>query len=474
MTAQALSGTSGHMTTAAERFADFVHDIRLDRIPERVASTAKLVFLDTIGVALAASGSESGRMVTNFVRAMQDRGESQVIGASCRSSAPNAVLANGTLAHALDYDETLEEGIIHAGSCVVTTALAVGEACKASGKSVLEAAVAGFEVMFKIGVVAPGRFHARGFHPTALCAPFGSAAVASRLYGLSLEQTAHAFGIAGSQSSGIIEYLADGSWSKQFHAGWGAHGGIIASLLAQQGFRGPRTVFEGAHGLFAGFAGKDGVHLERLDEIGESWHLPKVVFKLYPCGSIAHPYIDCALKIRRTLGEPQASTLSVGNIERIVCRTHAGPVPRLWEPLDFKQQPPTPYAAKFSVPYCVAVALVKGRAGLDEFSLDSIRDPETIALAKKVNYEIDPSLDYPRHFTGHVKIFFKDGTIMEESQPHARGSVESPIPPDEIKRKFHQNASLMLPASKVDRIAEFIGRLEHEADIATLGPFLAP
>jgi 2-methylcitrate dehydratase PrpD len=239
---------------------------------------------------------------------------------------------------------------------------------------------------------------------------------------------------------------------------------------------------EGSHGLFSGFAGKDGVRLERLAEIGKSWHLPKVVFKLYPCGSIAHPYIDCALKIRRALLEkergrlerPQAGPLRAADIERIVCRTHAGPIPRLWEPLDFKRQPPTPYAAKFSIPYCIAVALVKGRAGLDEFSKDSIENPETIALAKKVNYEIDPTLDYPRHFSGHVKIFFKDGAIMEEFQPHARGSVESPIPPAEIEQKFHQNARLVLPPSKANRIAELIGRLEDESDIATLGPLLAP
>jgi 2-methylcitrate dehydratase PrpD len=300
-----------------------------------------------------------------------------------------------------------------------------------------------------------------------VCAPFGAAAVAGRLYGLSAEQLADAFGLAGSQSSGIIEYLADGSWSKQVHAGWGAHAGIIASLLAREGFRGPRSVFEGSHGLFAGFAGPQGVHLKRMNEIGRAWDLPKVVFKLYPCGSIAHPYIDCALRIR------EACRPASADIERIVCRTHEGPVPRLWEPLEMKRQPPTPYAAKFSLPYCVSAALVKGRVGLEEFSSDAIRDPETLGLARKVGYEIDSSLDYPRHFTGHVRVILRDGRVIEESQPHARGSIEAPIPPAEIESKFRDNALLVLHPQSVEGIQEFMRNLEHEPDIGRLAPLLA-
>jgi 2-methylcitrate dehydratase PrpD len=454
-------------TSVSENFARFVTEIALDRIPPAASATAKLVFLDTIGVALAASASDTGPMAIGLARALEGKPESQVIGASFRASAPNAVLANGTLAHALDYDETLEEGIIHAGCCVVTTALAVGEACKATGKAVLEAAAAGFEVMFTIGVAAPGRFHARGFHPTAIAAPFGSVAVAGRLYGLTTAQLVNAFGIAGSQSSGIIEYLADGSWTKQFHAGWAAHAGIVASMLAKQGFRGPRAVFEGAHGLFSAFATPEGLHLERLNDIGREWRLPKVVFKLYPCGSIAHPYIDCALRLR------EAREIRPEDIERIVCRTHEGPVPRLWEPAAMKRRPPTPYAARFSLPYCIAAALVKGRVGLEEFSQASISDAKTLAAARKVSYRIDPSLDYPRHFSGHVQVFLKSGQVIEENQSFARGSVEAPIPPEEIEAKFRHNAALAQPSSNADRIVEFIRRLEKEPNVGALGPLLA-
>jgi 2-methylcitrate dehydratase PrpD len=455
------------MTTASETFARFVSDIELDQIPPDVIATSKLVFLDIIGVALAASRSESGRMAIALARTLEGKPESQVIGTEFRTSASSAVLANGTLAHALDFDETLEAGIIHAGCCVVPAALAVGEACGASGRSVLAAAVAGFEVMFKIGAAAPGGFHARGFHPTAITAPFGAAAVAGRLYKLSTGQLVNALGIAGSQSSGITEYLADGSWTKQFHAGWGAHAGIVASLLAKQGFHGPRSVFEGQHGVFLAFATPESIHLDRLNDVGREWHLPKVVFKLYPCGSIAHPYIDCALRIRN------AGAIRLEDIDRIVCRTHPGPVPRLWEPLEMKRQPPTPYAAKFSLPYVVAAALVKGRVGLEEFSEDSIRDRDTLALARKVSYELDPSLDYPRHFSGHVKVVLKGGQVIADNQPHARGSVEAPIAPEEIELKFRHTAGHVLAPSKVDRVVDFLRQLEHQPDVSELSSLLA-
>ena len=170
-------------------------------------------------------------------------GDSAMIGSANRVAAANAVIANGTLAHGLDYDDTLEEAIVHTGACAWMTALAVGEEVGASGAAFLKQPSSAPKCLCKVGLVAPGKFHARGFHPTAICSTFGAAAVAGKLYGLSADQWVDAFGLCGSQSSGIIEYLADGTWTKRMHPGWSAHGGIIACLLAQEGFRGPAKVF---------------------------------------------------------------------------------------------------------------------------------------------------------------------------------------------------------------------------------------
>jgi len=446
----------------------FASELTFADIPVDVVAKAKLVFLDTLGVALASSTMDFGVMATRVATKLGGAHQSVVIGSPYRVAAANAVLANGTLAHGLDYDDTLEEAIVHTGACAWMTALAAGDEVKASGKDVLEAAVVGTEVLCKVGLVAPGKFHARGFHPTAICSTFGAAAAAGRLYGLNANQWVDAFGLCGSQSSGIIEYLADGTWTKRMHPGWSAHGGVIACLLAQEGFRGPAKVFEGTHGFFSAFGGKNEYRFEKLTELGKQWEIPKLAFKSYPCGSISHPYMDCALKIKQKFAPAPE------RIREVVCRTAEGPVHRLWEPLADKQKPVSSYGAKFSLPYSIAVMLRFGRAGLEEFTDTAIQEPATLELAAKVRYELDPTIDYPRHFSGHVKVFLDDGTVLEENQPHPRGGLEDPLPPAEIEAKFRANASLALPAPKVDSILEVVAHLEELPSIAQLSAMLMP
>jgi len=452
----------------SQAIARFLCGLKLEEVPQRVVDKAKLVFLDTLGIALASSTMDFGRMVVNVARQLGGPNSSRLIGSPLKVAAANAVLANGTLAHGLDYDDTLEEAIVHTGCCAGMTALAVGEELRASGKAVLEAAIAGTEVVCKVGLIAPGKFHARGFHPTALCSTFGAAAAAGKLLGLEPVQWIDALGLCGSQSSGIIEYLADGTWTKRFHPGWSAHGGVIATMLAREGFRGPATVFEGQHGFYRAFGGADEYPFEKFNELGRTWEIPKLTFKSYPCGSISHPYMDCALTLK------QKYAVASERVAEIVCRTAEGPVHRLWEPLADKQRPTSSYGAKFSLPYSIAVMLIRGRAGLEEFSDEAIRDPEVLSLAKKVRYELDPTIDYPRHFSGHVKIVLADGGILEENQPHPRGGLESPLPPEEIERKFRANARLALSAQQLELIVESVKRLEKLSSITALSDLLSP
>ena len=459
--AQARS-TESYSTIVGE----FARDFQLAKVPDPVIGKAKLVFLDTLGIALASSTMDFGAMVTQVAQKLGGDKQSVVIGSSHHVAAANAVLANGTLAHGLDYDDTLEEAIVHTGCCAWMTALAVAEAVGASGKALMEAAIVGTEVLCKVGLVAPGMFHARGFHPTAICSTFGAAAAAGKLYGLDAGQWVDAFGLCGSQSSGIIEYLADGSWTKRMHPGWSAHAGVIACLLAQAGFRGPAKVFEGTHGFFSAFGGNLDFRFEKFLELGRQWETPKLAFKSYPCGSISHPYMDCALKIKlRHAPVPE-------RIAEVVCRTAEGPVHRLWEPLADKQKPMSSYGAKFSLPYSLAVMLVHGRAGLDEFSDAAILDAAVLNLAARVRYEIDPSIDYPRHFTGHVKVTMADGEIFEENQAHPRGGLEDPLPPEEIEEKFRANARLALPQESGEKIIDAVRRLEQLPSIGTLTELL--
>lgn len=456
------------METYSQIIGRFVGDLRLADVPPDVVQKAKLVFLDTVGIALASSTMDFGPMVINVARNLGGPKASLLIGTPDRVAAANAVLANGTLAHGLDYDDTLEEAIVHTGCCAGITALATGEEVGASGAAVLEAAIVGTEVLCKVGLVAPGKFHARGFHPTAICSTFGAAAAAGKVYRLTLNQWVDAFGLCGSQSSGIIEYLADGTWTKRLHPGWSAHGGVIATLLAKEGFRGPAKVFEGTHGFFSAFGGKDEYRFEKLSELGKQWEVPRLTFKSYPCGSISHPYMDCALRIKQKHSPPPDQILEV------ICRTAEGPVHRLWEPLADKEKPVSSYGAKFSLPFSIAVMLVRGRAGLEEFSDAAIKDPKLLDLAAKVRYEVDPAIDYPRHFEGHVQVRMKDGSVFTEDQLHPRGGFEDPLPPGEIEEKFRANAGLVLSRNKVDEIVAMVGRLEALPAISILTEKLMP
>jgi 2-methylcitrate dehydratase PrpD len=318
--------------------------------------------------------------------------------------------------------------------------------------------------MCKVGLAVPGKFHARHYHPTALTGTFAAAAAAGKLYGLTEDELVRAFGICGSQAAGIIEYLADGSWTKRLHPGWAAHAGTIAALLAQSGFTGPETVLEGEHGFYRAFAGD--LQPERLDELlaglGRVWELEQLTFKPYPCGSIAQPYMDCALRLRETRG------IRPEEIVDIRCRTAAGPVPRLWEPLASKHAPQNGYAAKFSLPYLLAVILTRGRASLAEFEDDVVRDPEILTIASRVGYELDPTIDYPRQFVGHLRIRLKDGRVVEEWQDHPRGGPDSPMARGEIESKFRGNASLVMSDDRSSHIIRTVLALDSEPNLRNL------
>jgi 2-methylcitrate dehydratase PrpD len=190
------------------------------------------------------------------------------------------------------------------------------------------------------------------------------------------------------------------------------------------------------------------------------------MFKTYPCGSISQPYMDCAARIRARPGFDPAA------IRAIVCRTAEGPVHRLWEPLAEKRRPTTPYGAKFSLPYCIALVLVDGQAGVDGFSEQRARDPRILTVAEKVRYVLDPSLPYPRRFTGHVRLELADGGVIEETQDAPRGGPEYPLAPEELEEKFRVNAARALPAPQVHTLLERLLAIAGADDVAPIAATL--
>jgi 2-methylcitrate dehydratase PrpD len=389
------------------------------------------LLVDVAGLCVAARS-------TDYVRAALDGWEASgactAIGHARALDAGGAAFVNGTAAHGEDFDDTFEGGPIHAGAVILPAVLALAERQRLSGKDALKGIAVGLELTCRASLVAPKMIHKAGFHPTAVLGAMGATAAAAVALNLSRTQLVNALGIAGSMAAGIIEYLAEGTWTKRMHPGWAAQSGIRAADLARSGFIGPRTVFEGEHGLYHGFARTTSGQWDKLlDGFGKRWVTSTIAFKLYPCGTMTHPYIDCA----RRLGKK----VDFQNIEEIVCEVAEGTVHRLWEPLAAKQRVPNAYAGKFSTPYCIASGFVLGNAGLDAFTEERVRDPRLVVLAGKVRYQVDPDNPYPNEYTGHVRVRMKDGSVLEERQPHLRGGAHEPLSRADVEDKFRHNCT---------------------------------
>jgi 2-methylcitrate dehydratase PrpD len=414
-------------TAVAERLAERI--IALE-VPAAVREKCIDLAVDVIGLCVTARNEH---YVKATLAGCDDEGPCTAIGHARTLGAAGAALVNGTAAHGEDFDDTFEGGPVHAGAVVVPAVLAACERHDPDGAAALRGIAVGVEVLCRLSLVAPKAVHKAGFHPTAVFGAIGAAAGVAAALRLERRQIVDALGIAGSMASGIIEYLAEGAWTKRMHAGWAAQSGLRAALMARAGFNGPRTVFEGTHGLFHGFAHTtDGNYGALTADFGTRWVTETLAFKPYPCGTMTHPYIDCARRLFTRGIRPE-------QIKDIVCDVGEGTVHRLWEPLAAKQRPANGYAGKFSQPYCIAVALVRGNVGLGDFTDDAVQDARVLEAASKVRYRIDPANPYPDEFTGHVRATLADGVVVEERQPHFRGGAKEPLTRADIEQKFALN-----------------------------------
>jgi 2-methylcitrate dehydratase PrpD len=443
--------------SVAERIVEAALALRADGLPPEVRARCEDLLVDVGGLCVAARREP---YVGAVLASVDAGGPCTAIGHAVALRAEDAAMVNGTAAHGEDFDDTFEGGPVHSGAVVVPAVLAACERFGLGGSAALVGVAAGVEALCRASLVAPKRIHDAGFHPTAvLGAPAAALGVAAAL-GLGARQAVDALGIAGSMASGIIEYLAEGAWTKRLHAGWAARCGVHAARLGREGFTGPRTVLEGRHGLFFAFArGEGGDYGALTERFGEAWRLLGLTVKPYATGTMNQPYVDCALRLRER-------GFAAEDVVDVLCETAEGYVRRLWEPLDAKRRPPNAYAAKFSAPFNVAVAFVTGGAGLGAFTERTVFDERVLALASKVRYSIDPANPYPRAYTGHVRMTLRDGRVLEERQPHLRGGVHEPLSRGEIERKFRANAAHGgWSAAQADRFLDLARRAFDGASI---------
>ena len=436
-------------TSIAETFSEWVHKLNINDVPEDVVDKLQLIVLDSFGLMVSAKNEQ---YIKSLINALKENGDCTLVGHNKKVNPFNASIINGTAIHGEDFDDTFEGTPVHVGSVMVPAMLSSAQAKNLDGEKFLKGLVVGSELICRLALVAPTAVHRQGFHPTAIFGAFGSSIGVSSLLGNTINEMSSGLGIVGSMASGIIEYLAEGTSTKRLHPGWAAGCGWQSANLAKSGFLGPRTVFEGQHGVFSSF-GKSNIEPDFLhitSDLGNRWETKNLALKPYACGTMAQPFIDCAIKLRGKIG-------NVENIDKVIASVGEGTVHRLWEPLKEKQNPSTPYGAKFSVPYCISIGLINGYAGLNEFTEKCLKNLEVIKLAAKVNYEINPKDEYPKNYTGKIKIIMRDGTIYSSSQECLRGGKRDPLSVNEVKKKFEANLKFAnVKSSEIEKLYDFI------------------
>ena len=455
----------------AVTLARFMATLSLERIPEQVAARAHHLILDAIGIAFASGRFDFAERTLASMRSLADgRGDAVVIGFPDRLAFRDAAIANGVLVHGLDFDDTHLGGIVHVSASLVPTILAVGARQRCSGSEAIAAYVGGVEAMARLGAVAKGGFHQVGFHPTGLIGAFACALAAGKLMRLDEEQLATAQGIVLSTAAGTLEFLEDGAWNKRLHPGWAAAAGITAAALAQHGFVGARKAYEGRFGLYAS-------HLQdRFDrgdlslataELGERWELLQVAVKPFPACHFAHACADAAIALRRD------RELDLRAISRIRALVPAEVVKTVCEPVASKRRPSNAYDAQFSIPFIVASALRRGRFGLADLTAQAIADPETLALADRVDYEIDPSAEFPRYYPGELIAELTDGRVMRHREARNRGCGDRPITEAEILAKFVGNCRGSVAETRAEELADRLLSLRKAPDLRDVAAQMA-
>lgn len=403
-------------------------------LPEHVRIAALRHLLDGVGTAIGGLRSGTVDAAVEVARGLGGPPEAAILGSHGLVGAPAAAMANGTLVHALDFDDTHAGGLVHATAVVLPAAFAVAQQTGASGRDVLEAAVAGYEVVCRVAGAAPHGFHARGLHATAVAGVFSSAMVAARLLGLDATRATNALGIAGSQAGGLLAFLNSGASTKQLHPGFASYSGILAARLAAAGATGPESVFEGPHGVYDALA-EGPVHLGSIaEDLGTRWETTRIGIKPYPACQLSHASLDAVRDAMRQ------TPFVASDVESVVAEVHPNSAPTVCDDTRDLARPESAYAAKFSLPWSVAAMIVDGDVRTSTFDAASIARPHVEALARRVSWQLIDGIGNAADAAGSVRVVLRDGRLVEGVVTRSSGGPDSALTRDELVAKFLGNA----------------------------------
>jgi 2-methylcitrate dehydratase PrpD len=444
------------MTTASQTLAEFAVGLTYDQIPPEVVERAKDCVIDTAAACIFGAELPWSRIVIEFAKRNSAPGECSVLGTPAKVRAPFACLANGATAHAFELDCLCEPSVgIHPSAALAVPAMAVSQGRKKSGKDLIAAVVAGYEVLYRIGDAARHSIEKNGFHSPGVVGPFGTAVVVGRMLGLDSKQMANAFGIAGSTSSGLMEFSKTGGMVKRLHLGRAAEGGFMAAVLARDGYTGPAGVLDGKFGFLNVFC-RDADPARLTKGLGSEWHVMKNKIKRYACHSTAQVPVTLALELkeRHKLSGEDVAGISIAANEKTVTQ-HA-----ILDPQDLTM-------AQYSVPFCVATALYRDPLDPRVFSEATLNDPKIRALARSAQVGLlEKSSGYLSQAC-RVTLHLKNGREISAEGQDYKGTPSMPLTRDELREKF-----LKLTAhrerAKAERLFSQLGEAEKVGDFSAL------
>ena len=468
-TAAGLASPAGDFPKApglTKYVSEFIVNAKYEEIPEDVLTLGKKTILDGFGLALAGSASTASPRMRQYIETLGlSGGQSSIIGTNMKVPPRFAALANGISIHADDYDDT--GSALHVTAPVLPPAFALCESGYRSGKDLMLAFHVGVEVENKIGDAMPSRHNEEGFHTTGTFGSFGSAAACAKLRGLNAMQTAYALGVAASEASGVRDNF--GSMTKPFHAGHAAENGVVAADLAALGWTAADDVLEAPLGFYQAAGGGFDPKLV-VNRLGNPWMFrsPGDLIKRFPCGTIQQSVMDEMLNLIHQHG------IKASEVEKVEVGGNESNLSTL-----FRHRPTTGLQAKFSMEFSMAILLLEGKAGLDQFTDAVVQRPDVQEMVRRVNFYVDPeynkrakngeSLQAVLVESSILKIHMKDGRVLTSHTGFAKGSPENPMTYEEVAQKFLGNAEFAKwPAQKAKQVIELVKKLESESDVTRL------
>ncbi|MFJ5769016.1 MmgE/PrpD family protein [Psychrobacillus sp. NPDC093180] len=431
----------------SRELAKYSQALTYEELPPAVVEFTKLCILDYFGSAIAGSNKVPIKMISELVEEMGGS-EQATLFTGGKSSAVNAALLNGAASHIVELDDIHKGSIIHAATVVIPAALAVAEWKKLSGKDLITAVVIGYEVCFRIGeAVSPSHYYY--WHNTATCGTFGAAIAAAKLLNLTEEEMVFALGNAGTQAAGLWEFIIDGAMTKQLHSGKAAMNGLLAALLAQKGFTGPTKILEGDRGFFKAMS--EQYDASKITEgLGKQFKILENSFKIHASCRHTHHAIDLLIEVFKER-KP-----SLEEIESITVQSYKAAID-----ITDNDDPATEYAAKFSLQFCSALAILTGSAGLVDFNESNLWDDQIRQLLKKVKVSIDPDINanYPEQWGATVEVTLADGETIHKQSDFPKGDPENAVTSEELVEKFTSMTN-NIAATKKEQIIRDILALE--------------